>query len=194
MPKPPVIFRTADQFRAAGTTPGEVLREAQAVLARIDYLERSGTSDAESAEARGLTRTLEGLNGLLDDLTVIDRSGVVPTGRDGVYWGSSDGNASAGPAREGLRGRALDVLDRTERSDGHLERSTLDAVARAVDSDETDAMARWVTVTGDPAYRSAFQKLIRNPEHGQFEWNDEERSAFARVQQMQRAMNLSDAG
>ncbi|MCV2489449.1 phage major capsid protein [Geodermatophilus sp. YIM 151500] len=193
MPKPSVIFRTADQFRAADASPGEVLREADGVRARIEYLERGATdgalSDAEQAEVRGLVKTLDGLLNLVEDMTVIDRRGVVPVGRDGIHWG---GGQDARPVREGVRGRALDVLDRTERTDGHLHRSALDAVARAVDADETDALARWVTVAGDPAYRSAFHKLVRNPQHGSFEWDDAERQAFARVQQLQRAMSLTD--
>ncbi|MGY1776906.1 phage major capsid protein [Geodermatophilus sp. SYSU D00804] len=81
MPKPSVIFRTAEQFRADDASPADVLREAESVRARIEYLQRSAApTDAEQAEVRGLTKTLDGLLNLVEDLTVIDRTGVIPEG------------------------------------------------------------------------------------------------------------------
>src|SRR4051794_36314855 len=97
MPKPPVLFRTADQFRAADATASEVLREAESVRARIDYVQRGATdgalTDAEQAEVRGLTKTLEGLLNLVDDMTVIDRTGVVPDG--GTGWIDHEGRRTS---------------------------------------------------------------------------------------------------
>jgi hypothetical protein len=132
MPKPAVIFRTADQLCGSNASPGEVLREADAVRARIEYLQRSGDlGDAEQAEIRGLTKTLEGLLAHLDDVSVVDRTGVVPGSGD-VYWANSNPlTAVDAPTIGGVRGRAMDVLARTEKTDGHLERSALDALARA---------------------------------------------------------------
>ncbi|MDP9459171.1 MAG: phage major capsid protein [Actinomycetota bacterium] len=81
MPKPPVIFRTAEQFRAADASPAEVVREAESVSARIDYLNRSANGgaldDDAAAEVRGLTKTYEGLADLVNVMTAIDRRGVV---------------------------------------------------------------------------------------------------------------------
>jgi HK97 family phage major capsid protein len=95
MPKPAVIFRTADQFRAADASPAEVLREAESVLARVAYLERSAAdagrilTDAEQAEVNGLTRTADELHDLLDSMRVLDRRGVVAPGADhGVLTGT----------------------------------------------------------------------------------------------------------
>src|SRR4051812_26803039 len=115
MPKPPVLFRTADQFRAADAGPAEVLREAESVRARIDYLQRGATdgalTDTEQAEVRGLTKTLDGLLDFVDESTVIDRRGVVPDG--GTGWIDSQGRST--PFGGGVEGEYRDGVPLTDK-------------------------------------------------------------------------------
>lgn len=115
-------------------------------------------------------------------------SGMVELGAGGLPRADAE---RAQPAGE--RGRALDVLARQEHTAEHLTRAMLNDVARSVEADKTDTFARWVVTAGDPDYLRAFHKIMRNPTMGQFEWDDAERAAFSRVQQLQRAMNLTDA-
>src|SRR4051812_15042218 len=112
MSKPRVIFRTADQLRDADASAGDVLREAESVRARIEYLQRAdgAPSDAEAAEIRGLTKTLDGLLNLVDDMTVVDRRGVVPDG--GILM---DGGGSGRRAFVGGGGEYRDGVPLTER-------------------------------------------------------------------------------
>ncbi|RAL31494.1 phage major capsid protein [Rhodococcus sp. AQ5-07] len=42
--------------------------------------------------------------------------------------------------------------------------------------------ARWAAVTGDPSYRSAFEKLVRNPDKGHLLWLPEEARAYSAVE------------
>ncbi len=78
MPKPLVIFRTADELRADGASARDVAQEYQAVLSRMEYLQRAEHSDDVTAELRGLERTLNGFGDLLDVVGTVDRRGVVP--------------------------------------------------------------------------------------------------------------------
>ncbi len=54
-------------------------------------------------------------------------------------------------------------------------------------------MARWSAPRSSPVRPCGRRPLMRNPTTGQFEWTDAERQAFARVQELQREMNLTDA-
>lgn len=98
-----------------------------------------------------------------------------------------------GPARSEARGRALDVLTRIEKSDSHLSRSQLDAVATSIGEDRTDKMAEYVRVAADADYQSAFHKLLRDPMAGSHEWTEPERLAFGLAQAFTRSMSLVDS-
>jgi HK97 family phage major capsid protein len=113
--------------------------------------------------------------------------------REAGSYSAPDETPEGRSAGSEARSRALDTLARSERGGTHLTRSTLDHVARLVESDETDLMARWVTWAGDPAYLRAVHTLMRNPTLGQHEWTEEERQAFGRAQSFTRAMSLTDA-
>lgn len=92
------------------------------------------------------------------------------------------------------RGRALDLVADLERRDSPLSRDALEHVVRLVerDPDRDDAISRWVSVSADPAYRSAFHALMRDPQNGHRRWSENERSAYAAAQEWQsRALALS---
>jgi HK97 family phage major capsid protein len=154
-------------------------------LNRFDTLTTAQQANFEqiTAEFSSLERTRQ-----LRDIKAGARSGQLhseagSTGREPAQRAGGTSDA---------RGRALDALTRAERTSPHLGRSTLDTVARYVETDTGDAFSRYVTVAADPAYRSAFTKLLGNPTMGQYEWDDAERQAFARTQELQRAMALTD--
>lgn len=125
--------------------------------------------------------------------TIVHR-GDLPQDRSTVSHTDTGPYRGYGYTGDALRGEALDVLARTERDQPHLRRAALDAIARSVEAtDGGDVMAQYVRVAADLDYLTGFHKLLRNPALGQHEWTDDERRAFARTQQLQRAMALTDA-
>ncbi|MBE1558255.1 phage major capsid protein [Nonomuraea africana] len=61
---------------------------------------------------------------------------------------------------------------------------------------DQDLASRWIMVTGDENYRSAFAKLCGDPERGHLLWDNAESDAFRTahsVQMEMRAMSLTDA-
>lgn len=95
---------------------------------------------------------------------------------------------------DGERGRALDVLDRIERADTITTRAGLDLVARLVEGQEGDEVARHVQITGSEAYRSAFLKFTRDPELGYQDFDADERAAWTRAKEYVRASLTTGLG
>jgi HK97 family phage major capsid protein len=120
------------------------------------------------------------------------RSGGGPYRLEGGSTAASDYAPDVAPrGTSAVRAAALDVLEHSER--GHLTRGVLDTVARAVERDDSDAMSKYVAVAGSPEYLRAFHKIMANPTMGSHEWTEQERAAFGRTQQLQRAMSTVDA-
>lgn len=71
----------------------------------------------------------------------------------------------------------------------HHAMRTLESAKRG----ESGAMAHHISLTTDPNYRSAFSKLMSDPENGHREFSDAELRAFRTVRDYQRAMSLSDS-
>jgi len=96
------------------------------------------------------------------------------------------------PRRSEIRGRALDLVERSEKTAEHLSRDALQYVARAVETDDSgiDVHSRWVLGTGSDAYRSAFRKAVAGRQH---EWSPEESAAVDMSRNLERAMSLTDA-
>lgn len=53
-----------------------------------------------------------------------------------------------------------------------------------------EVASKWISVTADPAYSSAFAKIASDPERGFMTWTREEQDAFQRVEEF-RAMSLT---
>lgn len=98
----------------------------------------------------------------------------------------------------GTNSRARQIIDAAHRS-GTLGEDAATTVERLVTggSDyERSAAARWVEVTGSPAYLRAFGHLVTDPTRGHMMWSEEERAAFQAVERYrssERAMSLTDA-
>lgn len=104
------------------------------------------------------------------------------------------------PRRSEVRGRALDLIESMTRVDPVSAATvTDDALERAAkwvenDRDPFDGAARWVSAAGDPAYRSAFTKLARDPVLGGHVLTPPEREAVLAAQSYCRAMSLTPSG
>jgi HK97 family phage major capsid protein len=86
-----------------------------------------------------------------------------------------------------LRGKALTAVERDAyASDGARERAT-----KVIESDETDAVARYVLAVSDPAYLKAFRSLAIDVQRGHLTWGPAERTAVENVATASRAMALS---
>jgi len=182
------------------------------LVARMDELHHEVQNIARHdkptrSQAARLVEIQTEFNALEEEVRELDNTATQRRIADGIRSGSyraESGSTSAadaptgrerpGAPRSEVRGRALDLIGRAENNTG-LSRSTLDAAAGWVEHDDTDtdAMARWVLIAGDERYRSAFAKVLRNPQLGQFEWSDEERAAFGRAQAFQRAMAIGSS-
>ncbi|MCC5949292.1 MAG: phage major capsid protein [Nitriliruptoraceae bacterium] len=59
-----------------------------------------------------------------------------------------------------------------------------------VERDPHGLAARWARTAADPAYATAFAKLVADPERGHLEFSSDEQRAFARARHEQRAMAI----
>jgi HK97 family phage major capsid protein len=77
--------------------------------------------------------------------------------------------------------RNVDASQRTGLLPAHAAEKVVDLVERGHPVDRANAM-RWAAAAGDPAYASAFSKLVADPERGHMLWSPEEQDAYRRVQ------------
>lgn len=97
------------------------------------------------------------------------------------------------------RSSGLRHVESLERA-GRLPTEAADKVARLVDDTGTEfgrsLAAKWADAAGDPAYESAFVKLLADPARGHLLWSEAERAAYAagqRVRSEFRALSVSGA-
>ncbi|WP_329429631.1 phage major capsid protein [Streptosporangium sp. NBC_01495] len=148
--------------------------------------------DGLDTERKGLERTadLENLRSHIDSgLAKIER------GTPGSDLGGSESMSNSGNA---VRDNAKRMIERSHQSkklpDYAAERAT-ELITAGSERDQSLA-ARWITATGDDAYRSAFAKLISDYERGHLLWDAQEQAAFQRassVQMEMRAMSHTNA-
>lgn len=93
----------------------------------------------------------------------------------------------------GVASRAVEVAHRTTDGLADVGFERAEELLRSADPVESQRAAQWAFATSDPLYRTAFLKLATDPNRGHLEWTREEQSAFARVQNVARAMSLTDA-
>lgn len=120
-----------------------------------------------------------------------------PRNGDGSVLREEMGGDIAAAAGGGARGDAMRVIDAAVKTRS-LPEYAAEKVERLISDGpehEQTLAQRWVTVTGDSAYRSAFSKLLADPERGHLMWTEREREAYKRVEEFksfQRSMTLTD--
>jgi len=96
------------------------------------------------------------------------------------------------------RDQAARVIDTAHRS-GDLPDHAAEKATALLDKGmpfERSLAARWASTTGDPAYLTAFTKLLADPTRGHLLWDAREQAAYqavAAVQGEMRAMSLTDS-
>ncbi|QII06955.1 phage major capsid protein [Rhodococcoides fascians A25f] len=85
-----------------------------------------------------------------------------------------------------------DVVLRNLESDvkaKHLSEDAATGVEALLRGEDSTTATRWARAAGDPAYRSAFGKMLADPSRGHLEWTAAESEAYRNAQNVQRAMN-----
>lgn len=85
-----------------------------------------------------------------------------------------------------------DVVLRNLESDvkhRHISADAATNVEELLRGEESTTATRWARAAGDPAYRSAFAKMLADPNRGHLEWTPAESEAYRNAQNVQRAMN-----
>lgn len=85
-----------------------------------------------------------------------------------------------------------DVVLRNLESDvkhRHLSEDAATGVEALLKGEDSTTATRWARAAGDPAYRSAFAKMLADPNRGHLEWTAAESEAYRNAQNVQRAMN-----
>lgn len=95
----------------------------------------------------------------------------------------------------GLFSEARRIVDAEHRSgrlpDYAAER--VDHLIRGTIPEEADTAARWVMATGRDSYRTAFAKMLADPDRGHLLWNTDESLAFRAVAALQAEMRRSES-
>jgi HK97 family phage major capsid protein len=86
-----------------------------------------------------------------------------------------------------LESRAMTALDTADYADR-------DRIEKLVRRDDGKADAEYVVVSSDPLYRSAFRKMIRDPQFGHLSLEPEEARAFAAAQNSEVRTAMSTSG
>jgi HK97 family phage major capsid protein len=136
------------------------------------------------------TATENAITGLENRRVDVVRAGRDPVNHDG-YGSSSASTTRAGTADQSAALRTIerhaDVL-RSEAGD------RLEQLVRS--GDPTGVGARYLTAVGNPAYDTAFGKILIDPTHGHLRFSAEEVEAVRRVSaaQNERAMSIGGSG
>ncbi|WP_052061325.1 phage major capsid protein [Rhodococcoides fascians] len=96
------------------------------------------------------------------------------------------------PTRTSRATSDRDVVLRNLESDvkaKHLSADAATGVEALLRGEDSTTATRWARAAGDPAYRSAFAKMLADPNRGHLEWTPAESEAYRNAQNVQRAMN-----
>ena len=109
---------------------------------------------------------------------------LVRTGVGGVAEGSyqpprDDQPAGADPRYAGFQASALRTIERYSGGLSAAANDRLEAIVRRPDPFQFEN--RYLAAVGEPAYHSAFGKMLRDPQHGHLGWTPAERDAFQSV-------------
>ncbi|HQZ33834.1 MAG TPA: phage major capsid protein [Ilumatobacteraceae bacterium] len=88
---------------------------------------------------------------------------------------------------------ARSALDATKARAGQVPEHGILKVSDVItgQSGEAARMARWTIAASNPAYETAFAKVLADPTRGHLEWSTEERNAYTAVNELSRAMSLT---
>jgi HK97 family phage major capsid protein len=110
------------------------------------------------------------------------------------------GDPWAGHRNKGLQSGEIvrsDALRAIERVKGDLVPDDGRAMAQDLieggDPRGRDLAAQWALATSDPLYRSAFDRVVRDPMHGYRSWTSDELDAYRRAELVRTAMSLTDS-
>lgn len=87
----------------------------------------------------------------------------------------------------GLRTRALDAIEMVP----DVPAAGRAFVTQVVESCPDNSAAEFVLATGNPHYRTAFEKVLQNPTHGFLEWDRDEQLAYQQTGAVRTAMSLT---
>lgn len=155
-------------------------------------------SKADEAEFDELRDEFKDLTEYVDKLD--RRAEIAKGGRPGSRLKIDRGSLDVDiyPAGDGsLRDTAMRTLDRAT-SAGRIAARGAEVVEGLLDTGSPMSRgwtARWAVATGDDNYRSAFAKLVADPQRGHLNWTAAEQQAYQAVSQVadeQRAMSLTD--
>lgn len=99
-------------------------------------------------------------------------------------------NLSRSDSIDGLKSRALDAIEQTSERVPDAGRELL---AKLLDRSGDTSAAEYVLATAQPAYRSAFEKILANPIHGHLMWDQDEVRAYQRTDSVRTALSLTSA-
>ncbi|MDH6461769.1 HK97 family phage major capsid protein [Micromonospora sp. A200] len=151
--------------------------------------------------SRGLQNASDEIAKLRDEeMDMIRQLAENPANREGGSVGQPYGHDASRARGAGERDQALRTIERSAKAgmlvDHAAERAT-ELVERSGAPADQSIAARWVTTTGDEAYRSAFVKMLADPVRGHMLWTQQEQAAYQAVAgvqaEMSRAMSLTDA-
>lgn len=89
----------------------------------------------------------------------------------------------------GLRTRALDAAAYAP----DLPSAARAKLTAVIEQDDDPRASAFVIAATDPAYRSAFESVLRDPARGHLLWSPAEREAYARVEAARTSLSLTDA-
>lgn len=148
--------------------------------AQADYeaVRRAGTSREEQVEA---------VRHAAASGNVEEGFGAAESRRNLNPWRGLDENLLRTESSTGYVQRAHDVLTWTP----GLSDSARSILAEAIDSNDGGIASAFVVARSAPAYRSGFEKLLRNPERAIFAFTDEEAAAFRAMEAMRSTLTTN---
>lgn len=167
--------------------------------------------DLSSGDEQRLARLLTGHERAESDLREMQseyRSQRLATVRDGLDSGrfaveAGDGATAGAPIHgedttgrgSALRSAAMRTVDGAVRSKLLPEHAAekVETLVSAGPERDRGLAARWAVATGAPEYRTAFAKLLGDPQRGHLLWTPQEAEAYRQVSEVRAAMSLTDA-
>ncbi|WP_151475411.1 phage major capsid protein [Streptomyces albicerus] len=173
-----------DSHIAAASTP-ELMDDMREIDARAGGGDLAGSASVfyHRAHAR-----------VMDDLNALARAGSTEDGTPFTRGGTSE----PWQARSQTHDRALRTVDSLVRS-GELPAYGAQRVEKLLNDGlprDRALAARWAVAAGDPAYSSAFARLLADSQRGHMLWTPEEHAAFRRasgVHDELRALSTADS-
>ena len=105
-------------------------------------------------------------------------------------WDSGSGDdLRAVDSPTGLYARAIDAAEYAPNLTDHGR----NLLTEVIEGDNDPAASAFVLAATDPAYRSGFSHVLKDPVRGHLLWSPQEREAYARVESARTALSLTDA-